>query len=100
MSNMIVLDEDSLIGLNHDRRMRGQPLLHRCSVCGMCGEWDDSWSWFGSLLDEDAGTIAKFCSKECEHKENKESVLKRVRRYSESYRYHRDSFKKMINLVI
>lgn len=74
------IDVCSLMEQNMARADRGERPLHRCSVCGECAEWSPAWSWYGSHLDEDAGTVAKFCSPECRAKEPVEAVLRRVRK--------------------
>lgn len=43
-----------------------QPTMHICSVCGAVELWGPTWSWYGSLLDEDySEPVPKFCSKTC-----------------------------------
>ncbi len=47
------------------RKIGGRP-LHACCMCGEVGLWGATWSWFGSLKDEDDGTpVAKFCTSIC-----------------------------------
>lgn len=76
----IRIDPESLFQQNLIRRQRGQPALHRCSVCGYCAEWGLTWTWYGSYRDDDDGTQAKFCSAECMAAEPAEEVLQRCRR--------------------
>ena len=76
----VQIDAESLREQNIARRMRGQPVLHECSICGHCAEWNGSWTWYGSVMDQDAGKVAKFCSAECMCKEPGAKVLQRVRR--------------------
>lgn len=75
----VQIDAESLREQNSARRMRGQPVLHKCSQCGACGVWGPTWTWYGSQLDEDAGKVAKFCSAECMGKEPGDKVLRRER---------------------
>lgn len=38
----------------------------RCSGCGKQGHWEDSWWWYGSQADADAGSFSWVaCSDEC-----------------------------------
>ena len=76
----VQIDAESLREQNSARRMRGQPMLHECSICGHCAEWNDSWTWYGSVMDQDAGKVAKFCSAECMQTEPPDKTLFRVRR--------------------
>lgn len=40
--------------------------VHTCTECGREGFWDQNWTWYGSLQDEDEGTIrVKVCSPAC-----------------------------------
>lgn len=71
---------NELINQNMARAERGQSTLHQCSVCGECGEWSETWSWYGSYREADEGMVAKFCSAACREKESGESVLRRMRR--------------------
>ena len=74
------IGERELMEQNMARADLGQRRLHRCSVCGECAEWSETWSWYGSYLDADDGKVAKFCSQECRAKESADTVLRRVRR--------------------
>lgn len=76
---MTRIDPRSLFELNLRREELRLPRLHRCSQCGMVGEWSDSWSWYGSYLDADNDRVAKFCGPACVGKEPAEKVLRRVR---------------------
>jgi len=45
------------------------PIFHICSICGKKEEWNDNWSWFGSIKDIDDGNdIVKVCSDICKSK--------------------------------
>lgn len=76
----VKIDARSLLEQNMARRERGEPVLHKCSQCGACDVWGPDWTWYGSQRDEDAGTVAKFCSAECMAKEPGERVLQAIRR--------------------
>lgn len=41
--------------------------LHLCSICGFVDAWDHRWSFYGSLLLEEAapGVCPEVCSDEC-----------------------------------
>lgn len=77
--HMVRIDRCSLMDQNMARAERGERRLHQCCVCGQCGEWGPQWSWYGSVMDEDAGTVAKFCSPECRKKESGEHARRRIR---------------------
>jgi hypothetical protein len=38
-----------------------------CTICGKKAEWDDSWSWYGSILHEETcpNDIPVACSEKC-----------------------------------
>lgn len=36
-------------------------IIHVCDVCGKRGRWNDQWSWYGSLADEDDAVVVKVC---------------------------------------
>lgn len=78
---MLRIDDRSLRQLNLQRQDRGERLLHRCTVCGLAGEWGDTWSRYGSMMDADDETEAKFCSSACRSREPVETTLARARRY-------------------
>lgn len=41
----------------------------KCSVCGYQSVWQPSWSWYGSLRDEDDGKpVDAVCSDGCKAK--------------------------------
>jgi len=41
-------------------------MIHQCSICGVNQEWNDNWSWYGSIKDMENGLpIVKTCSEEC-----------------------------------
>jgi hypothetical protein len=71
------------------RRMVGGRPLHCCCICGNLGLWDDGWSWFGSVKDEDEGKpLAKFCTSKCAAKagpncENVTEAMKRAAKDAE-----------------
>lgn len=50
--------------------------LHCCCICGMVAPWGrTSWSWYGSIKDEDDGfPLAKFCSPACAIKAGDKAV--------------------------
>ena len=56
------------------------PQQHVCTVCGKRGGWSDSWQWYGSYNDMDAGTIAKLCSAECRARFSPDSMPKKTRK--------------------
>ena len=41
---------------------------HVCFICGRKGLWADEWRVYGSIMDEDDGTLFKMCSKKCRGK--------------------------------
>lgn len=59
--------------------------LHCCCICGKVDFWGDSWSWYGSVRDEDDDLpVAKFCSKECASKagRNAENVTDEMKAHA------------------
>lgn len=62
---VVRMDDATLRTFNMVREAHHERPLHKCSVCGGCAEWSDSWSWHGSYRDLDDGTIAKFCGPAC-----------------------------------
>ena len=40
---------------------------YQCDVCGKVGFWNEDWSWYGSLADEETcpDLIPHLCSDEC-----------------------------------
>ena len=65
---VIQMSDTQIFEQNQIRTQRGQKQLHRCSVCGHCGEWSNSWLWYGSLREADEGNILKFCGSQCREK--------------------------------
>lgn len=61
----VPMDEISLSRRNAVRSTRNEDPLHRCNVCGECGVWTKSWSWWGSYRDFEDGVVVKFCSSRC-----------------------------------
>ncbi len=52
-------------------------IIHKCSMCGLYGTWDENWSWFGSYSgDED---IYKLCSETCKEEFRKTKMYKIVK---------------------
>lgn len=40
--------------------------IHTCSICRRKDTWGPTWSWFGSIKEEEDGKpVPKFCSDEC-----------------------------------
>lgn len=38
---------------------------HKCNVCGEWFVWGEQSKWFGSIFDEEEGTMSKVCSDKC-----------------------------------
>ena len=36
-------------------------VIHRCDVCGRRARWNDRWSFYGSVSDDDDGIVLKLC---------------------------------------
>lgn len=54
------------------RRKCGFSLLHCCCICGTLAPWDQTWSTYCSIADqEDQIAIPKFCSRICREKGGK-----------------------------
>ncbi len=56
--------------------------IHKCTICGNEGHWDDNWTWFGSLDHQDTcpEDLPNSCSEPCRLKlekkiDSKEFVL-------------------------
>lgn len=69
MSEYLVVDyKNSEVGEQRRRDRHGR-LLHSCCICGKLDRWGKSWSFYGSLKDEDdCVALPKFCSKACQSK--------------------------------
>ena len=53
------------IGPQRRRAADGAP-LHACCMCDTLAPWGATWSWYGSVEEEDEGKpVAKFCSAPC-----------------------------------
>lgn len=78
---MLRINTRSLLQLNQQRHQQGLRPLHQCTVCGQASEWGPTWSSYGSMMDEDDGTLAKFCSTACREVEPRSTTLARARRY-------------------
>jgi len=42
--------------------------IHICDICGKQGRWSSHWSWYGSRVDEENGTLKRICSEPCKQK--------------------------------
>jgi hypothetical protein len=55
---------------------------HKCTVCGMRSDWNDSWQWYGAI-DDDGMPIIKTCSDKCRSEiSDPERLLLKIRRES------------------
>jgi hypothetical protein len=48
-------------------------IVHVCDACGKRGRWNDKWSWYGSLADEDDSVAVKLCG--CEQLSQKDALI-------------------------
>lgn len=39
---------------------------YKCDICGKIDQWGDTWSWWGSLLQQENVPVPTVCSKTCE----------------------------------
>lgn len=56
--------------------------VYVCDVCGKRGHWNDDWRWFGSIADQDDGSMAYLCG--CRALSDAEAMrlLKRKRKFA------------------
>ncbi len=66
-------------------------VVHTCDLCGRRGRWDDDWSFYGSIADQDAGIVLKTCG--CARPSEKEAtalLAKKRRRHGRPGKVCRD----------